>query len=106
VLNRIADKWSLLVLDCLRNEPTRFNQLKKAIKGVSQKVLSQTLKKLERDGLINREVFPTVPVTVEYSLTALGATLTDAVAALSHWAESHMKEVQQAQLRYDKKYAS
>jgi DNA-binding HxlR family transcriptional regulator len=95
-----------LVLDCLRNEPTRFNQLKKAIKGVSQKVLSQTLKKLERDGLINREVFPTVPVTVEYSLTALGATLTDAVAALSHWAESHMKEVQQAQLKYDKKYAS
>ncbi len=106
VLNRIADKWSLLVLDCLRNEPTRFNQLKKAIKGVSQKVLSQTLKKLERDGLINREVFPTVPVTVEYSLTALGATLTDAVAALSHWAESHMKEVQQAQLKYDNKYAS
>ena len=62
VLNRIADKWSLLVLDCLQHEPMRFNQLRKVIKGVSQKVLSQTLKKLERDGLVSRKAFATASI--------------------------------------------
>ena len=101
VLDRLADKWALLVLDRLRGEPVRFNGLRRDIKGVSQKVLSQTLKALERDGLVTRSVFPTVPVTVEYAMTPLGRTLTETVAALAHWAERNMDEVLAAQAAYD-----
>jgi len=101
VLDRIADKWAVLILHRLREGPVRFNHLRRDIKGISQKVLSQTLKKLERDGMISRAVFPTVPVTVEYALTSLGRTLTDAVAALTHWAERNMDEVLAAQAAYD-----
>jgi DNA-binding HxlR family transcriptional regulator len=102
VLDRLADKWSVLIMDRLNNEAVRFNQLRRDIKGVSQKVLSQTLKKLERDGLISRTVFATVPVTVEYALTPLGKTLTDCVSELAHWAERNMDEVLAAQKSYDK----
>ena len=101
VLDRLADKWALLVLDRLRGGPVRFNGLRRDIKGVSQKVLSQTLKALERDGLVTRSVFPTVPVTVEYAMTPLGRTLTETVAALAHWAERNMDEVLAAQAAYD-----
>lgn len=104
VLDRLADKWSLLILDRLQNEKVRFNQLRRDIKGVSQKVLSQTLKKLERDGLVSRTVFPTVPVTVEYALTSLGQTLTDSVSALAHWAEDNMDTVIEAQKAYDESH--
>ncbi|MFF2320920.1 winged helix-turn-helix transcriptional regulator [Agrobacterium sp. NPDC058088] len=103
VLDRIADKWALLILDKLRRDPVRFNLLRREIKGISQKVLSQTLKKLERDGLISRQAFPTVPVTVEYSLTPLGRTLTDTVAALAHWAEGNIDAVMAAQRAYDER---
>lgn len=101
VLDRIADKWAVLILDRLRGGPVRFNQLRRTIKGISQKVLSQTLKKLERDGLISRAVFATVPVTVEYALTPLGRTLTDTIAALAHWAEHNIEAVLAAQQAYD-----
>jgi DNA-binding HxlR family transcriptional regulator len=101
VLDRIADKWALLILNRLRSETIRFNQLRRDIKGISQKVLSQTLKRLERDGLISRRVHATVPVTVEYALTPLGRTLTETVAALAHWAESNIEEVLAAQAAYD-----
>ncbi|QRG09506.1 helix-turn-helix transcriptional regulator [Xanthobacter dioxanivorans] len=101
VLDRLADKWALLILDRLHDGPVRFNHLRRDIKGISQKVLSQTLKKLERDGLISRQVFATVPVTVEYGLTDLGRTLTDTVAALAHWAERNMDAVVAAQKAYD-----
>ena len=101
VLDRLADKWALLILDRLHEGPVRFNQLRREIKGVSQKVLSQTLKKLERDGLVSRAAFATVPVTVEYALTPLGRTLTDTVAALAHWAERNMDAVLAAQAAYD-----
>ncbi|MFK0384581.1 winged helix-turn-helix transcriptional regulator [Agrobacterium sp. NPDC090273] len=101
VLDRLADKWALLILDRLRVEAVRFNLLRREIKGISQKVLSQTLKKLERDGLIVRQAFPTVPVTVEYSLTPLGRTLTETVAALAHWAEGNIEAVMAAQKAYD-----
>ena len=106
VLDRLADKWALLVLDRLRAEPVRFNGLRRDIKGISQKVLSQTLKNLERDGLVTRTAFATVPVTVEYALTPLGLTLTETVAALAHWAERNMDAVIEAQAAYDQRRAA
>jgi len=101
VLDRLADKWSLLILDRLHDGPMRFNALKRDIKRVTQKVLTQTLRKLERDGLVARSVFATVPVTVEYALTPLGHTLTDTVASLTHWAEHNMDAVLAAQAAFD-----
>ncbi len=101
VLTRIADKWALLILDLLRAGPHRFSALHRRIHGISHKVLSQTLKKLERDGLVSRTAFPTVPVTVEYALTPLGTSLTGAVSAVAHWAESNMDAVAEAQRDYD-----
>jgi DNA-binding HxlR family transcriptional regulator len=101
VLDRLADKWALLILDRLQAGPVRFNHLRRDIHGISQKVLSQTLKKLERDGLVSRRVFATVPVTVEYSLTPLGHTLKETASALTHWAERNMDAVLAAQAAYD-----
>lgn len=101
VLERLADKWVALVLVRLADRPLRFNQLRREIEGVSQKVLSQTLKRLERDGLIARQAFPTVPVTVEYSITPLGRTLAETVEALARWAEAHIESVLAAQAAYD-----
>jgi DNA-binding HxlR family transcriptional regulator len=103
VLDRIADKWALLILDRLGKDPARFNALKREIEGISQKVLSQTLKNLERDGLVSRTVYASVPVTVEYALTPLGRRLTEAVAALAHWAESNMPAILKAQAAYDRR---
>ncbi|WP_254844800.1 winged helix-turn-helix transcriptional regulator [Dickeya dadantii] len=82
-------------------EPVRFNALKRGIKGSTQKMLTQTLRKLERDGLISRKVFNTVPVTVEYALTPLGDTLTETVATLAHWAEKNIDAVLTAQAAWD-----
>jgi DNA-binding HxlR family transcriptional regulator len=101
VLDRIADKWAVLILGLLRDEPVRFNRLRRNIEGISQKMLSQTLKNLERDGLVQRTAYPTVPVTVEYSLTPLGKTLTETFDALRRWAETHIDEVMTAQRQYD-----
>lgn len=101
VLDRLADKWALLILVRLAQGTTRFNQLRRDIDGVSQKVLSQTLKKLERDGLISRQAFATVPVTVEYALTDLGRTLRQTVDSFTRWAEAHMDTVRAAQVAYD-----
>src|SRR5271165_606864 len=101
VLDRIADKWTVLVLGLLCHGPIRFNRLRREIDGLTQKMLSQTLKGLERDGLIARAVKPTSPVTVEYSITPLGGTLAEALAALQRWAGDHIGEVAAAQSRYD-----
>jgi DNA-binding HxlR family transcriptional regulator len=101
VLDRIADKWSMLVLARLRRGPRRFNALRREVDGVSQKVLSQTLKALERDGLVRRTAFPTVPVTVEYAATPLGMTLGEVVAAVGRWAEANIEEVVAAQRLFD-----
>jgi DNA-binding HxlR family transcriptional regulator len=101
ILDQISNKWALLILDRLSKEPVRFNQLRRDIEGISQKVLSQTLKNLERDGLIHRQAFPTVPVTVEYSITSLGQTLTETVNVLTHWAEENGDAVLSAQQAYD-----
>ena len=101
ILDRVGDKWAVLILLLLREQPTRFNQLRRTIEGISQKMLSQVLKSLERDGLIRRRAVATVPVTVEYSITPLGATLAAAVDPLRDWAEHHLREVLAAQRRYD-----
>ena len=101
ILDRVGDKWAVLVLLLLRQQPTRFNQLRRSIEGISQKMLSQVLKSLERDGLVHRHAIATVPVTVEYSITPLGKTLAKAVDPLRDWAENHLKEVQTAQRSYD-----
>jgi DNA-binding HxlR family transcriptional regulator len=103
VLDRISNKWSMLILNRLRVETVRFNHLRREIDGISQKVLSQTLKNLERDGLIRREAFLTVPVTVEYSITDLGKTLSDTVHIVTHWAEEHYDAVIEAQQTFDER---
>jgi DNA-binding HxlR family transcriptional regulator len=101
ILDRIGDRWAVLVLGLVDREPMRFNRLRREIEGVSQKMLSQTLKSLERDGLVTRTVIPTVPVTVEYAITDLGRTLAATVDALRLWAETHIDDVVDAQRRYD-----
>lgn len=105
VLDRIADKWALLALRLLSDKTIRFNELRRSIEGISQKVLSQTLKKLERDGLITRKAFATVPVTVEYAITPLGKTLTALATPISAWAESNIDAVLAAQKKYDREAA-
>lgn len=100
-LDRIADKWTVLLLGLLDQNPLRFNQLRRAVEGLSQKMLSQTLKALERDGLVTRNAIATVPVTVEYSITPLGRTLAQALAPLVLWAGGHIGEVLDARARYD-----
>lgn len=102
VLDRIADKWTVLLLILLSRRPWRFNELRREIGGLTQKMASQTLKGLERDGLVTRKVTPTVPVTVEYSITPLGRTLSETVDALRIWAERHMGDVAKAQSQYDR----
>src|ERR1700755_422337 len=101
ILDRVGDKWAVLIRVVLRGEPMRFNALRRAIEGISQKMLAQVLRSLERDGLIKRRVIATVPVTVEYSILPLGSTLAAAVDHLRDWAESNLKEVLAAQRRYD-----
>jgi len=100
-LDRIAGKWTALVLGLLADRPHRFGELLRAVDGISQKMLTQTLRSLERDGLVHRNAFPTVPVTVEYSLTPLGKTLTKPLAAIRAWAEEHIEEVLAARERYE-----
>ena len=101
VLDRIADKWTVLVLGLLSQNPLRFNQLRREIEGLTQKMLSQTLKALERDGLVARKVTPSVPIKVEYSITPLGRTLSATVDGLRLWAQAHIGDVIKAQTRYD-----
>jgi DNA-binding HxlR family transcriptional regulator len=101
VFDRLTDKWALLIVGRLRNGTVRFNQMRREVDGVSQKVLSQTLKKLERDGMVYRQVFATVPVTVEYSLTELGVTLSELIEPLCHWAELNIRAVHEAQRQFD-----
>ncbi|GFE72436.1 helix-turn-helix domain-containing protein [Novosphingobium sp. TCA1] len=103
LLDRIADKWSVLILTTLGTSSgeMRFNALKRHIDGISQKMLSQTLRSLERDGLVTRHVVPTVPVTVGYAITPLGRELLDALQAMIDWAERRMAEVARSQIAYD-----
>ena len=105
-LDRISDKWTALILGLLAERPHRFGELRRAIDGISQKMLTQTLRSLERDGLVRRRAFATVPVTVEYSLTPLGETLTVPLAAVRDWAEQHVQRVLTARAGYDRTKAA
>jgi DNA-binding HxlR family transcriptional regulator len=101
VLDRVGDKWSLLVVFTLRDEPVRFNELKRKIAGISQRMLTLTLRGLERDGLIERTIYPTIPPRVDYALTPLGRSLIDPVTALAEWAQAHTGEINEARQRFD-----
>jgi DNA-binding HxlR family transcriptional regulator len=101
VVTQIGGRWSLLIITALEHRSLRFNQLKKTIEGVSQKVLTQNLRTLERDGIVARRVFHTNPVTVEYSLTELGTGLVEVIRQLREWAYGNMDAISLARQRYD-----
>ncbi|ARQ70019.1 transcriptional regulator [Streptomyces marincola] len=101
ILDRIADKWSLLVIALLDRNSLRFTQLKREIDGISQRMLTRTLRHLERDGLVRRTVHPTVPPRVDYALTPLGGTLHATIQSLVTWTEEHQREIAAARDAYD-----
>src|SRR5215475_1610251 len=101
ILSRVGDKWSVLVIMMLIDGPLRFNELKRMIGGISQRMLTLTLRGLERDGLVIRTVFPTIPPRVDYELTDLGRGLAQPVKALGQWAYEHQPEIQGARDKFD-----
>jgi DNA-binding HxlR family transcriptional regulator len=101
VLARVGDKWSVLIVMALRQGPRRFNDIKRAVGAISQRMLTLTLRSMERDGLVTRKVFPTTPPRVEYELTRLGHSLLGPVDALGQWAVANEAEIARAQARYD-----
>ena len=103
VLARVGDKWSVLVIMMLIEGPMRFNELKRKIGGISQRMLTLTLRGLERDGLVTRTVFPTIPPRVDYELTDLGRGLWQPVEALGKWASDHQTEIEDARARFDRR---
>lgn len=101
VLARVGDKWSVLVIMMLAEGPRRFNELKRTINGISQRMLTLTLRGLERDGLVSRTVFPTIPPRVDYELTDMGRGLCKPVEALGRWALEHQPQIEAARTRFD-----
>ena len=101
VLARVGDKWTVLVIVVLRGRPHRFNELKRCIDGISQQMLTRTLKALERDGMIIRTTFPTTPPQVQYELSELGKSLSAPALALGKWAYDNLSAIDEAQQRYD-----
>jgi DNA-binding HxlR family transcriptional regulator len=101
VLDSLSDKWVTLVLNALADGPQRYSGLARRIAGVSQKMLTQTLRMLERDGLVSRTITPSVPVRVDYDLTPLGRSLLPVVHAIKDWSETHIEEIQAARTSYD-----
>lgn len=100
-LDRLADKWSVLIVGALEAGPSRFGELRRAVDGISEKMLAQTLRSLERDGLVVRREATPRPLSVEYSLTPLGQTLGEPMAGIRRWAEAHIAEVELARLSHD-----
>jgi DNA-binding HxlR family transcriptional regulator len=103
ILDRVADKWSLLVIALLERRTMRFTELRRAVDGVSQRMLTVTLRQLERDGLVRRTVYPVVPPRVEYELTALGVSLHEVIKSLVIWTEEHQQEISDARSVYDER---
>jgi DNA-binding HxlR family transcriptional regulator len=103
VLARVGDKWSVLIIVLLGDGPKRFNEIKRMVGGISQRMLTLTLRGLERDGLVKRTQFPTIPPRVDYELTQLGRSLWDAVEPLGEWARGHVTHITKARALFDKK---
>lgn len=101
VLARVGDKWTVMVIDALGEGSRRFNELRRTLPGISQRMLTLTLKNLERDGLVSRTVTPSVPPRVDYDLTELGRSMLVPVRALGQWAQAHIPEMDAARRRYD-----
>jgi len=101
LLDRLSDKWVSLVVAALSTGPMRYSDLSRKIAGVSPKMLTQTLRTLERDGILTRTITPSVPVRVDYELSALGSSLAGLLTAVKAWAETHIEEVHEARERYD-----
>ena len=102
---RVGDKWSVLVMVLLGSGPRRHGELDRAIQEISQRMLTRTLRGLERDGLVSRTTFPTVPITVEYELTALGRTLLGPLSVLADWAVQHSAEIDRARAEFDSQHS-
>jgi DNA-binding HxlR family transcriptional regulator len=100
--DQVANKWSVMILTVLAQRPTRFNEIKRRLEGITHKALTEALRKLERSGLIHREVINTSPVAVEYSITELGKTLQIPFSALYQWSIDHLSEIESSQKNYDK----
>jgi len=103
VLARVGDKWSVLTVMLLRDGPRRFNEMKRIVGGISQQMLTRTLRGLERDGMVTRTIFPTSPPQVEYALTDLGRSLSKPVLALGMWAQEHIAQIDAARGRFDRR---
>jgi DNA-binding HxlR family transcriptional regulator len=103
ILARVGDKWSVLIVVLLGDGPKRFNEIKRMVGGISQRMLTFTLRGLERDGLVTRTVFPTTPQRVDYELTKLGSSLWEAVEPLGSWARAHLSEILASREQFDKK---
>ena len=103
ILSMVGDKWSVFVIMMLDDGPKRFNELKRMIGGISQRMLTLTLRGLERDGLVTRTVFPTIPPRVDYELTDLGRGLAKPVQALGEWAKTHQGQIESARTRFDQR---
>jgi DNA-binding HxlR family transcriptional regulator len=101
VLGRVGDKWSLQVIFSLGDGARRFTDLKRGIEGVSQRMLTVTLRGLERDGIVTRTIYPVIPPRVDYELTAMGRTLLDAAGSLVCWAHAHLDEIEASRAEYD-----
>ena len=103
ILARIGEKWSMLVVMLLREGPRRFNDIKRNTGGISQQMLTRTLRGLERDGMVTRTIFPTSPPQVEYNLTELGRSMSEPVLAFGLWVQEHLPEIDVARHRFDQR---
>lgn len=101
ILSRVGDKWSLYIVRCLKDQPLRFNELRRSIEGISQRMLTLTLRGLERDGLITRTVYASKPPRVDYELTEIGLTLVEPVVALLSWAERNRIYIHYSRRNFD-----
>jgi DNA-binding HxlR family transcriptional regulator len=101
VVQRVGDKWSMLIIMVLTERPRRFGELRRAIPDISQRMLTQTLRNLQREGLLGRQVFPTNPPSVEYRLTTLGVSLLEPLGALVRWAQANREAVHRARAIFD-----
>ena len=106
VLQRVGDKWSVLVIDLLGQGTKRFTELHRAVDGITARMLTVTLRGLERDGIVTRTIHPVIPPRVEYALTPMGRTLLDTIGQLVTWTDSHLPEIEAARAAYDARHAS